>query len=205
MLLLQRYHEQSKRWPKAGRHILGQFDDESIIVYQAYRPEIGEWAIENQRLAGPHFSLSRMSWIKPNFLWMMYRSGWGTKPGQEVVLALRIRRSFFESLLAASVESSFTPETYGDRDAWRRAVESSEVRLQWDPDRDPSGAPLQRRALQLGLRGSALARFAGPELLEVVDVSPLVAAQRMNATGSTSSELETPQEEVYERPVLGAD
>jgi len=27
-----------------------------------------------------------MSWIKPNFLWMMYRCGWGTKEGQQVTL-----------------------------------------------------------------------------------------------------------------------
>src|SRR5262245_58806343 len=26
-----------------------------------------------------------MSWIKLNFLWMMFRSGWGTKPDQEVI------------------------------------------------------------------------------------------------------------------------
>ncbi|WP_216092858.1 DUF4291 family protein [Candidatus Marithrix sp. Canyon 246] len=26
-----------------------------------------------------------MTWIKTNFLWMMYRSEWGTKQGQETV------------------------------------------------------------------------------------------------------------------------
>jgi hypothetical protein len=41
-----------------------------------------------------------MSWIKPNFLWVMYRSGWGTKAGQELTLALRLRRSFFNGLPA---------------------------------------------------------------------------------------------------------
>ncbi|WP_422570328.1 DUF4291 family protein, partial [Erwinia billingiae] len=29
-----------------------------------------------------------MTWIKPSFLWMMYRSGWGMKdPGQKRILA----------------------------------------------------------------------------------------------------------------------
>ena len=74
------YVEQMKRWPKAGRHILAQFDDDTIIVYQAYRPEIGKFAVENGYFGG-EFKYSRMSWIKPNFLWMMYRSQWGQSEG----------------------------------------------------------------------------------------------------------------------------
>jgi len=26
--------------------------------------------------------MNRMTWIKPNFLWMMYRSGWASKKNQ---------------------------------------------------------------------------------------------------------------------------
>ena len=69
---LENYHEQLLRWPEEGRHILAQYDQESIIVYQAYRPAIGQFAAERQYFGG-EFSLNRMSWIKPNFLWMMYR------------------------------------------------------------------------------------------------------------------------------------
>src|SRR6266700_2323527 len=90
------YDEQSARWPSSGRHILAQFDRHTIIVYQAYAAPIGSFAVENQRFGGP-FSFNRMSWIKPNFLWMMYRSGWGTKGGQEMVLAIRIQRSGFNT------------------------------------------------------------------------------------------------------------
>ena len=81
------YAEQAKRWPQSGRHILAQFDDETIIVYQAYRLSIGRFAVEHGRFGGD-FKYTRMSWIKPNFLWMMYRSDWGAAKGQEVVLAL---------------------------------------------------------------------------------------------------------------------
>ena len=66
-LKLESYDEQLKRWPKQGHHILAQYDDEKIIVYQSYRPEIGHFAAENQYFGGP-FSLERMTWIKPNFL-----------------------------------------------------------------------------------------------------------------------------------------
>ncbi|GET40082.1 hypothetical protein MiSe_48900 [Microseira wollei NIES-4236] len=76
-LVTESYLAQIDRWPKTGRHILAQFDDESIVVYQAYRPAIGHFAASHGYFGG-EFSLNRMSWIKPNFLWMMYRSGWGT-------------------------------------------------------------------------------------------------------------------------------
>ena len=56
------------------------------------------------------FSLNRMSWIKPNFLWMMYRCGWATKADQEVVLAVRMKRSAFDEILRRAVHSSFVSE-----------------------------------------------------------------------------------------------
>jgi hypothetical protein len=112
-----------------------------------------------------------MSWIKPNFLWMMYRSGWGSKEGQEVSLALRLRREFFDSLLAQAVPSSWDCDQFATEEEWSRAVGRSSVRLQWDPDHHPSGAKLERRAIQLGLRGAVLETFGRKELMEVLDVS----------------------------------
>ena len=85
-LLTESYSAQNDRWPNSGRHILAQFDDNSVIVYQAYRPAIGHFAAKHGYFGG-EFSLNRMSWIKPNFLWMMYRSAWASKEGQEVVLS----------------------------------------------------------------------------------------------------------------------
>jgi len=191
------YLTQATHWPRAGRHILAQFDDESVVVYQAYRPAIGQWAIAHGSFGGPAFSFSRMSWIKPNFLWMMFRSGWGTKDGQEITLALRIRRTFFDRLLQAAVPSTHWPELHATAEEWRAAVSSSNVRLQWDPDHDPAGNKLERRALQLGLRGDALREFASTELLEVIDMSAFVAEQRANATRARLATLQTPREEVY--------
>src|SRR5436190_19769305 len=51
-----------------------------------------------------------MSWIKPNFLWMQYRSGWSSKPGQEVTLAIRLQRTAFDSMLAMAVHSTYKSE-----------------------------------------------------------------------------------------------
>lgn len=191
------YLEQAKRWPQTGRHVLAQYDQETVVVYQTYRPEIGNYAAKNQHFRCPEFSLSRMSWIKPNFLWMMYRSGWGMKEGQETTLALRIRRTFFETLLEQAVESTFDPNRFNSRSEWERAVASSSVRFQWDPDHHPSGANLERRALQLGLRQSVLEAFSQRELLEVLDISEFVADQRRSIVPDRLCQLVTPSEEVY--------
>lgn len=189
---------QAARWPAAGEHVLAQFDADTIVVYQAYRESTGRHAIAHGQLGGPDFSFDRMSWIKPNFLWMMYRSGWGTQPGQEVTLGLRVRRAFFDDLLRDAVASSFHPARHASRADWQRAVEVSDVRLQWDPDHAPNGARLERRAVQLGLRGAALKALASTELVEVIDMSPFVAAQRAFAlAGAPWDGLRTPVERPY--------
>lgn len=195
-LVTEPYREQAARWPRDGRHILAQYDEERVVVYQPYRPEIGRFAAAHGFFGGD-FSLSRMSWIKPNFLWMMYRSGWGTKEGQEVTLAVSLRREAFDSLLAQAVHSSYDPGVYASEAAWREAVSVSEVRLQWDPDHAPSGAPLIRRALQLGLRVEALRRYACEWLLDIEDISDFVREQRPHAAGAPYDDLITPREHVY--------
>ena len=194
-LALAPYLEQRARWPAAGRHILAQFDDEAVVVYQAYRPEIGEHAARHGRF-GAAWSRERMSWIKPNFLWMMYRCGWASKEGQEVVLALWLRRAGFDEILAAAVPSSHDPRVYATSAEWSAAGKRSDVRLQWDPDHGPAGAAEQRRAIQLGLRGETLRRFADEWLLAIEDVTPLVRAQRPH-TSAPWDRLETPEEHVY--------
>ena len=194
-MITEPYLAQSPRWPPAGRHILAQFDAESVVVYQAYNPAIGHFAARHGYFGGG-FGMSRMSWIKPNFLWMMYRSGWGTKENQEVTLAVRLRRDAFDEILRRAVHSTFVPEVYGSETAWRRAVAGSDVRLQWDPDHGPSGRPVERRAIQLGLRGDVLARYAKDWLLEIQDISDFVREQRANAT-APYDRLVTPREDVY--------
>ena len=194
-LVTEPYLTQTARWPERGRHILAQFDDDSVIVYQAYRPAIGHFAAQHGYFGG-EFSLSRMSWIKPNFLWMMYRCGWASKEGQEVVLAVRLKRPAFDEILRRAVHSSFVPEVYESESAWKAAVGRSDVRLQWDPDHDPSGPPVERRAIQLGLRGEVLTKYAREWLLGIEDVSEFVREQREHAR-SPIDRLITPKEEVY--------
>jgi len=190
------YLTQAARWPSSGRHILAQFDDQSVVVYQAYRPSIGDFAAEHGHFGGG-FKLTRMSWIKPNFLWMMYRCGWATKEGQEVVLAVRILRTALDTILAQAVHSTFQPTLYTDDEAWKKAVASSDVRLQFDPDHDPYGAPVERRAIQLGLRGDVLVRYAKEWIVGIEDISAFVHEQHEHVIGRHLAELWTPREDVY--------
>jgi hypothetical protein len=196
-LLTENCRLQTARWPAAGRHILAQFDDDSIIVYQAYQPAIGRFAVENGCFGGPAFGFGRMSWIKPNFLWMMYRCGWATRQGQEVVLAIRVTRAAFDEILRQAVHSTYVPEVYDDEAAWKTAVADSEVRLQWDPDHDPNGAKLERRAIQLGLRGSVLTSYAREWIVSIEDVTEFVRQQHALVVGKKCDGLVTPRESVY--------
>jgi hypothetical protein len=167
-----------------------------VVVYQAYRPAIGRFASQNQRFGG-EFSLNRMSWIKPNFLWMMHRSGWGTKEGQEITLAVHLQRAAFDLILDQAVHSSYVPEAYASKADWTARLAKAPVRLQWDPDHDPRGERQERRAVQLGLAGEVLRQYAQNWIVGNEDISAFVAEQRANVESNCFANLVTPREEVY--------
>jgi Domain of unknown function (DUF4291) len=195
-LLTVPYLQQAETLPKQGRCILAQYDDDSIIVYQAYRSSIGNFAAKNGYFGGD-FSLDRMSWIKPNFLWMMYRSIWGTAENQEVVLAVKIQRSAFSEILAEAVHSKFIPELYRSEKEWHRSVTNSSVRLQWDPDRHPSGTRLARKAIQLGLREDFLNKYARDWILEIENISDFVRDRYQFVKNKDWQNLSIPKELIY--------
>lgn len=195
------YTAQINKLPKIGCHIIAQFDDEGIIVYQAYRPAIGEFAIQHGYFGGDSFSLTRMSWIKPNFMWMMYRCGWAQKEGQEVVLAVKIHRRAFDLILAEAVCSRYKTALYPTEKDWKRAVQNSDVRSQWDPDHSPTGGKLARKAIQLGLRGDTLAAYAKDWIISIEDISTFVREQHQNI--GDRDRLIVPTETIY--PVTDLD
>ncbi|MFF4487117.1 DUF4291 domain-containing protein [Streptomyces sp. NPDC001544] len=124
-----------------------------------------------------------LTWIKPSFLWMMYRCGWGTKPGQETVLAVEIARDGFEWALRNACLSSYVPGLHPDRSAWQREVKRAPARVQWDPERDLRLQPLPYRSLQLGLSGEAVRRYADEWTVSIRDVTPLVTEIHARVTG----------------------
>lgn len=114
-----------------------------------------------------------------------------------------LRRTGFAQILAEAVHASFAEDVYPDRDAWQTRVKGSDVRLQWDPDRDPHGAKQQRRAIQLDLRGAMLARFADEWIVEIRDLSAFVQEQHAQVHRPDLSALLTPREDAY--PIADAE
>ncbi|MFJ8784316.1 DUF4291 domain-containing protein [Streptomyces sp. NPDC102476] len=114
-----------------------------------------------------------LTWIKPSFLWMMYRCGWGTKEGQETVLAVEINRDGFEWALTNACLSAYARGTHADRATWQRQLKRAPARVQWDPERDLQLQPRPYRSLQLGLSGEASRRYADEWTIAIRDVTPL--------------------------------
>jgi len=189
-IITQPYLEQRKVWPERGRQLLAQFDDDGVVVYQAYRKELGRFAVDHGYFGGS-YNFNRMSWIKTNFLWMMFRSGWALKLGQEMVLAVWLKRPSFDDLLSRCEPAG--SEVGGQRPQGAR----HEIIFQWDPDHDPAGKPVERRALQIGLRGEALRSYAREWILRIEDLTPFVAEQRAGLERGGLTKLATPREAAY--------
>jgi hypothetical protein len=151
------------------RQIRALYNDDTVTVCQAYAPEIAEAAVAGGRFAAG-FKRDRMTWIKPSFLWMMYRCAWAGKPGQERVLAVRIRRDGFAWALVNSALSSYEPGVHTDRAQWKRSLRAP-VRIQWDPERDLHLRPLPYRAIQIGLSGEAVRRYVDEWIVGIDDIT----------------------------------
>ncbi|MFF1741547.1 DUF4291 domain-containing protein [Streptomyces mirabilis] len=154
------------------RGIRAAYAESTITVYQAYSPEIGLPALRQGRFPAA-WKRDRMTWIKPSFLWMMYRCGWATKAGQETVLAVEITRDGFEWALRHACLSSYVRGLHPDRGTWQRQLKRAPARVQWDPERDLHLRPLTYRSLQLGLSGEAVGRYADEWTVATSDVTPL--------------------------------
>lgn len=191
------YHQSINRLPKTGQHILAHQNDESIVVYQAYNNSIADFAIKNQRLGGSDYSYTRMSWIKPNFLWMMFRCGWAEKENQERVLALWIDKTDFESILTEAVFSSFNQKHFDSQEQWKNELQMKEVRLQWDPDHDPFGNKIERRAIQLGLKGKILEKFGKQQIKHIEDITNFVKEQKQILDNKQLDKLQVPIETIF--------
>ncbi|SEE32520.1 protein of unknown function [Tenacibaculum sp. MAR_2010_89] len=194
------YKEQIKEWPNEGHHIMAQYDDEKVIIYQSYRPAIGNFAMNNQYFGGP-FKYTRMTWIKPNFLWMMYRNGWGTKEGQEIVLAIHLKKEAFERYLSKAVYSNYQEDIYTTRENWQEQVKNSSIRLQWDPDHNPYGDKIDRRAIQIGIRNNEIIKYATEDIIEIENISQFVKEQHQYVLNKELDKLIVPEE----KPFLSKD
>ncbi len=170
----------------------------TITVYQAYSPQIAGAAARAGTFVPP-FSRDRMTWIKPSFGWMMHRSGWAAKPGQERILAVELSRAGFEWALAHSCLSHYRPGLHASPVEWAALKAASPIRVQWDPGRSLIGERIARRAIQIGLSGYAIRRYCDEWIRSVSDItataSHIETLVRAGRLADADSEL--PAERVY--------
>lgn len=188
-------HELMGPEPEATRHrhpwkleIRAVFDDTSITVYQAYSPSIATAAVEAQRLsASPNFRLERMTWIKPSWAWMLYRSFYSFKdPRQSRILAIRMSRDGFHELLR---NGSLTGEI----------SDNKKIRVQWDPERTPRLEKIENlRSIQVGIAKEWVERWVGEMILGIEDVT--LRARELKET--LDREPDVSDEELIKRGLL---
>ena len=139
-----------------------------------------------------------MTWIKPSFGWMLYRSGYATKHRQESILKIKLTHQGFQEILKQAIPTSFDRDIFESERDWKRSLDNSEVRYHWDPDRDLSLRRLEHRALQLGIRGSVVKNYVNNWILGIEEVTQL-ARDIQNVVKSKSKHLpEIPEEKAYQ-------
>ncbi|GAB3501874.1 DUF4291 domain-containing protein [Emticicia fontis] len=192
------YIQQLKRLPEEGKYIIGQKVENNIVVYQAFNPNIARYAIAHQKFGGEHYSFNRMSWIKPGFLWIMYRAGWASKEHQQHILAITISQMHFEEILKQATISSFDNTLFDSKERWQQELAKTPVRLQWDPDHDPYGNKITRKAIQLGLKGEMLKKFCTNWIIKIEDITPFVHEQYTCVKSKRLEDLQVPVEDIIQ-------
>ena len=153
--------------------IRADFDAQTIVIYQAYGAQIARSALAAGRFVAP-FSLTRMTWIKPSFLWLMERSNWAQKAGQEQILAVRIGRAGWEEALRLGVLTSYEKSAHPNPQTWRAEFDKAPVHVQWDPERSIRGADVGINSIQVGLSCTVIERYVNDWVVEIRDLTPLV-------------------------------
>lgn len=172
-LTLYRHRPSSNMARHPYRQIRAKYTSTTITVYQAYSPSIADAAVDAQKFVPP-FSRTRMTWIKPSFLWMAYRSGWARKPKQERVLAIDITREGFEWALQHSCLSHYPGHDVEEKAKWQKRLQNSPVRVQWDPERDLQFTPLDYRSIQIGLSADAVDKYVDDWIVGITDVTEVM-------------------------------
>lgn len=159
---------------KKTYQVRAYYSSDFIRVYQAYSDTIADAALSNKKFTSPPFSMTRMTWIKPSFLWMMYRAGWGMKdPNQKRILAIDIPHSAFNAMLEQAVLSRFDPLYHASQEQWKKDLDTSDIVIQWDPERDIQLNKLDYRTIQIGLRKDAVFNYVNQWTLNITDVTEL--------------------------------
>jgi hypothetical protein len=120
--------------PAAARRTLtARFDEDEVVVYQAYPEELGRELARLGRFGGS-WRFDRHTRVQPSWRWTMHRYSWGDRQDRSRLLAIRLHRAGFDAMLNAALKEEFDPEIYPSKRAWRLALRFSPVLVEWDAD-----------------------------------------------------------------------
>lgn len=191
------------------RQIRASYDESTIVVYQAYKSSIADSAVKEQKLnASPDFKAVRMTWIKPSWGWMMYRAGYSYKdPGQERILAIRMKHQDFLNLLRKGVLTTHEPVLRSGMHGDEREVGGSrrgsrpsqvDVRIQWDPERNAKLEILPYRSIQIGIAGSLSRTWVEEWIVSIEDVTEMARGLKR----AIDSDASVTMDELVERGLI---
>lgn len=180
------------------REIRAQYNDDTIVVYQAYSPQIAESAVKDQTFRSP-FSFHRMTWVKPSFLWLMHRSNWAQKKNQTRTLAIHVSRAGWDKALSLGVLTHPEPAVYRNHADWDAQFQQATIHIQWDTERSLRGTGLNHYSIQVGISRHLIREFVDEWIMKIEDVSATVARIReFKKTGNQKHAKNLlPSERVY--------
>ena len=182
----------------AAYEIRANYDQDAIVIYQAYASNIAKPAVKQQRFVAP-FSFHRMTWIKPSFLWLMHRSNWGQKKGQQMTLGVHISRSGWDKALSLGVLTHCEPSHYPNADDWKAQFAAAQVHIQWDTERSLRGAGLNHFSIQVGISRHLIREYVDEWIMKIEDLTPTVTKIReaLRSGKEKNAKRLLPPERVY--------
>lgn len=181
------------------KEVRADFDTEGVYVYQAYKKSTGERAAAEGRFS-EGFNFNRFTWIKPSLAWMMYRSDYAQKSGQECVLRIKISHDNFHYILKNAVPAIYDESLYPEKEAWQIHLRKAALRYQWDPARDLCLNKLPGSAsLQIGIGPSLSRTYVNQWTLKIMDITEEVCRLRQ-VKGNKRAEANPFKEKLYDVP-----
>lgn len=152
------------------KEVRAYYTKDFIRVYQAYGDDIVQDIEKKGTFSQPSFLFSRMTWIKPSFCWMMYRSGWGYKDAkQNNILAIDMTHEGFSWCLKHAVLSKKHSDL--SIEEFIKLKENNPVVIQWDPERDIQLNKLDYRSIQIGIKGEAVEKYVNEWIVNITNIT----------------------------------
>ncbi len=149
----------------APRSLRVHRDGDRVLVFQARGDAAADEALERQRFRTDDRTTGL--WLSLGAL--LARTSWGREPGHERTLGVWIPSTALDDYLHLGVVEERNDDLYGGVRGQRMATRFAQVLVRWADDVDLDGTPTGEETPRLGLRQSALERFAARDVGRIED------------------------------------